>query len=210
MEKEYNPHFTAQDIAMKRILLYGEMGAKFGREWNFHVATPAEAVRALASQIKGFRAFLSANAAPGYMILVDKEIRPLDKLSEPCSVHETIRIVPYIGGAGGDSIFGVVLGGALLALTFWNPAGWFVAAGSLTALGQITFSVGMGLVLGGMAQMLAPTPKGGPRDRERPENMPSFAFDGPVNTIAQGNAMAVCYGEILAGSQVYSSGLFAQ
>lgn len=194
---------------IRTILLYGELGDKFGREWHFHVNSPAEAIKALMSQVKGFKQYVTSHQRHGFAIFVDKELRDPKTLYFPCSSAEPIKLVPYVGGAGGDSMFGVLLGGALLALTFWNPGSWFIAAGSLTTFGQITFAVGMGLVLGGVAQMLAPAPQTmSPADR--PENKPSFSFNGPVNTVAQGNAFALCYGRCMAGSQVLSSGLYTE
>ena len=57
--------------------------------------------------------------------------------------------------------------------------------------------------------MLAPQPKT-PGAPERPENRPSYAFDGPVNTAAQGNPVPVCYGRLIVGSQVVSAGMMAE
>jgi predicted phage tail protein len=36
---------------------------------------------------------------------------------------------------------------------------------------------------------------------ERPENKPSFLFDGPVNTITQGHPVPVGYGKAFVGSR---------
>jgi predicted phage tail protein len=44
--------------------------------------------------------------------------------------------------------------------------------------------------LGGVSQLLFKPPKAA-KPNERPENKPSFLFDEPVNTIAQGQCVPV-------------------
>jgi predicted phage tail protein len=36
------------------VRLHGWLGERFGREWRLDVATPREAVRAIACQVRGF------------------------------------------------------------------------------------------------------------------------------------------------------------
>ena len=58
---------------------------------------------------------------------------------------------------------------------------------------------GAAMALGGVVQMLSPQ-MGGLRMRQGPENKPSYAFGGPVNTTAQGNPSACCTARVkLAG-----------
>jgi len=70
--------------------------------------------------------------------------------------------------------------------------------------------VGWSLIIGGAAQMLfAPKTPDGPADK--PDNKASYAFDGAVNTAAQGNPVPVLYGgPLIVGSQVISAGLSAE
>lgn len=196
---------------MLTVLLYGHLGKRFGRRHRYDVRSPAEAVRALCATIPGFRAYLAEHSAPGYRVLVGKDPRDFDTLSLPAD--EAIKIVPVTAGAGrglGSVIlgaaligFGVMTGGAGLGL----QAAW--AAGGMTFAGYLSANIGLALVLGGVSQMLAPQPKtsGTP---ERPENKPSYVFDGPVNTAAQGNPVPVCYGRLIVGSQVISAGMVAE
>lgn len=46
--------------------------------------------------------------------------------------------------------------------------------------------------------------------REAPENAPSYAFGGPVNTIAQGHPVGVLYGKRRIGGAVISAGIYAE
>jgi predicted phage tail protein len=46
-----------------------------------------------------------------------------------------------------------------------------------------TYSMGAAMIFGGVVQLLTPMPKGlGAKDR--PNNTPSYAFNGPLNTQA--------------------------
>jgi len=180
---------------MKTVMLYGFLGRKFGRVHRYDVKTPAEAVRALTVTLKGFRKALVDGGA--YRVLVGgKQELGRTQLCDPVSDRETIRIVPVVAGAGrgfGQAILGAVL----------------ITAGVLTGNQYLT-QVGVALALGGVSQMLF-APKATKGTADRPENKPSYSFDGAVNTAAQGNPVPVFYGgPLIIGSQVISAGLSAE
>ena len=77
-----------------------------------------------------------------------------------------------------------------------------IAASTITT---IAAGIGWSLVLGGVAQLLFKPPE--LQNSDRTENQPSFAFNGAVNTVAQGNPVPVGYGRLIVGSQVISLGL---
>ena len=81
----------------------------------------------------------------------------------------------------------------------WAAVGSFLSQATL-------YSVGTSMILGGVAQMIAPTPKSSDPS-ERPENKPSYAFNGAVNTTAQGQPVPVGYGRLIVGSAVISAGI---
>ncbi|HBC80581.1 MAG TPA: phage tail protein [Escherichia sp.] len=62
---------------------------------------------------------------------------------------------------------------------------------------------------GGVYQMLSPQPKG-LQGRDDPDNRPSYAFGGAVNTIAMGNPVPVLYGEREIGGAIISAGIVAE
>lgn len=191
---------------MKTIILYGTLATKFGKEFQFDVKDVAEAVRALCANLKGFRQHLERYSKPGYFVRVGKESLGVEELGYPVSDREVIRIMPAISGAGGK--FGKIIFGALLiTASFLMPGANTVLYGS-TTVGSIMFSVGTSLVLGGIAQLLYTAPK--LNNGEKVDNKPSYAFSGPVNTTRQGNCVPVLYGELVVGSQVISSGLYAE
>ena len=65
------------------------------------------------------------------------------------------------------------------------------------------------VALGGISQLLfkPPSPV---KPNERPENKPSYIFDGPVNTIAAGHPVPILYGEMYVGSAVISAGIISE
>lgn len=189
-------------MSTKTIRLYGALGEKFGRVWRFNVQSPAEAVRALCSQLPGFKKYLAEHSAPGYRVLCDTDPRNTSTIAVPTSAA-TIRIVPVVCGAG-RGVGQIFLGAALMAALWWAPGFNSVALGS--TMWNTGMAVGVSLVLGGVSQALTKPPSQA-ESVERPDNKPSYAFDGAVNTAAQGNPVPVCYGELIVGSQVVSAGL---
>lgn len=196
---------------MREVRLYGHLGQRFGRVHRFDVRTPAEAVRALCATLPGFRRYMIEHSRPGYRVRVGREARTLETLALPAD--DAIRIVPVTAGAG-RGLGSVILGAALIGVgvltggaSLTMAAAW--NAGGMAFAGYLATNIGLSLVLGGVAQMLSPQLKAqGPADR--PENKPSYAFDGPVNTAAQGNPVPVCYGRLIVGSQVISAGIVAE
>lgn len=192
---------------MKVVRLYGELGAKFGREFTLDVRTPAEALRALGSQLKGFTQFMFDRPDDRYKVIVGAKSRTAEGLTDPVSDKEVIRFVPVVQGAGGD--LGKIIIGAVLIYLTWGAgasilAGWGASAGVVSFVGNI----GVGLLLGGVASMLAGTPETNKSTATTADNGKSFGFDGVVNTVRQGNPVPLAYGgPIRVGSQVISAGL---
>lgn len=190
---------------MLMVLLYGHLGARFGRVHRYDARTPGEAVRALCATLPGFRQALIEGGA--YRVLRGgREALGADDLRTPHSERDTLRIVPVVAGAG-KGLGSILLGAALVGLSLWMPPVGFGAAGSFTATigNSVMRSIGTSLIFGGVSQALASTPKS--QQVEAVSNKPSYAFDGAVNTAAQGNPVPVCYGRLIVGSQVISAGL---
>lgn len=189
---------------MVPVILLGELGKKFGRRFMLDVKNPAEAVRALCANFPGFEKFVvtSEERNVGYRVVVGREDIGVDGLHDP-SGRQTIKIVPVVGGAGK---VGKIIVGALLIATaiFFPPAFFATVAYGTTTYGAIAFSIGLSLTLGGVVEMLAPQPK--KISQETPENMPSYTFNGPVNTTAQGYPVPVGFGRMIVGSAIISAG----
>ena len=182
------------------IRLYGKLGALFGRTYRLNVKSPAEAVRALCSQIKGFEAHM-LNSKTEYAVFVGKRNIGKEQLCDP-SGDGDIRIAPWVKGAKAKWVQAVV--GVVLVVV-----GYVLTAYGYGAIGQPMANLGWSMLIGGIVRMLTPSPKNnGPNDKEG--NAASTQFSGPVNTQAQGNAVPVCYGgPIIVGSAVISAGIIA-
>lgn len=192
---------------LRDIRLYGHLGERFGRSHRLDVQSPAEAVRALHANYPGFCPAILEHG-PGYRVWCGTDRRGQQDVRLPGS--GVIRIAPVVAGSDGDKGFGqILLGAALVGLSFVPGLQTVTlgAGGSITAA-SIASSVGTSLILGGVSQLLFAPPRADLEGNERPENRPSYIFNGPVNTTVQGNAVPVGYGQLEIGSQVISAGLF--
>ncbi|EEC9786257.1 MULTISPECIES: tail assembly protein [Enterobacteriaceae] len=181
---------------MARICLYGDL-QRFGRRIDLRVKTGAEAIRALATQLPAFRQKLNEG---WYQVRISGrdtgENELSARLNEPLANGAVIHIVPRLAGAKSGGIFQAVLGAALIATAIWMPGLSIVAS-------NLMFSLGAGMVLGGVAQMLAPkakTPKVSATDNGKQNTY----FSSLDNMVAQGNVLPVLYGEMRVGSRVAS------
>lgn len=197
------------------VILHGALGRQFGRRHRLAVRSPAEAVRALCANFPAFGRLLatSGERGIGYRVYVGSApVLDADGLRAPAG-RAAIRISPVVtGGKSGKGLLGIFAGIALIGIAGPLSATMFSAEFALStgiALGGVAKSLGVSLLLGGISQLLTPTPKT-PGPTERPENTPSTYFDGPVNTTAQGQPVPVGYGELIIGSAVISAGITAE
>lgn len=173
------------------IKLYGDLGRRFGKLYRLDVATPAEAVHALCSQLRGLRQYFLGNATQKFLVRGYQDYDETD-LHYPQSTG-TLKIVPLVQGTGA---WGIIIAGAALAVV-----GFFVPV-----VGPAMMSMGIALALGCVSQLLAPRQESKGATPEKAENQPSLAFDGAVNTVGQGGPVPLGYGRLLVGSQVISVG----
>lgn len=184
-------------LALTTVYLVGSLGKAMGREkWELDVKSTAEAIRAIDINTRGaLERYLSGPAKDrAYKIALHKRsnvIEPSEAVNR--SGNSTIYIMPTIRGrnSGGAKI---LAGVALLALAFVNPYGAFAAAKGLTLLGTVTVGFGTSLLLGGITQILTPTPKG-PAGQE--EQAQSSVFAGNATAVVQGGCVPVVYGRAL-------------
>tara|TARA_R110002020_G_scaffold19836_4_gene68085 strand:+ start:768 stop:1475 length:708 start_codon:yes stop_codon:yes gene_type:complete len=210
---------------MKVVKVYGALRERLGQcRFELDVATPAQAIKALCVNFPGLDKWLidSEQDGVGYRVRVGKQqVTPDDVsvLSLPWSEREVFSITPVVAGAGGGRGFGSVIAGiALIAVAVANPfVGFSAAAGGFgvvagatatvgTSLAIAAGTIGIGLTLSGVAQMISPTPKPG-FELEEANRIENFSFSGITNTSQQGLAVPIAYGRVVVGSAVISSGL---
>ncbi|HEC7605877.1 TPA: tail assembly protein [Salmonella enterica subsp. enterica serovar Reading] len=191
--------------SMARICLYGDL-ERFGRRTDLSIKTAAEGIRALAVQIPGFRQRLGEG---WYQVRIAGQDTSADNLTarlhEPLPSGAVIHIVPRMAGAK-SGWFGVLTGAALIAASFIPGLNVAVWAGSAATWSSIAFSLGASMMLGGVAQLLAPQPKA-PSMHSADNGKQNTYFSSLENMVAQGNPVPVPYGEIMTGSRRISQEL---
>lgn len=220
----------------REVKVYGPL-AKFVGQRRFlaEINTAGEAVRMLLANFPGLERHM---ADQHYKVIVDGYDSDLEELNHPAS--QTIKIVPVLGGAGGGGVGKILAGVALVAaaIVIGPAAGGFLGlgaglggatgAGTAISMGLVgggfataVGAVGAALILGGVSQMLSPTPQigsigpasttGGFRQTttEGTEMDPqeSYSFSGIQNTSRMGLPVPLVYGETIVGSVVISAGI---
>lgn len=193
---------------MKEVRLYGHLAKRFGRSHRFDVSNPAEAVRAMCANFPEFEEVVVAHE-PGYRVWSGREQLPdADALHMPIGERDVIKIAPVTAGAKRGGLFGIIIGAVLIAASFIPGVQGVTIPLIGSSLSSFFLSTGISMILGGVSQLLTPTPKLSAGE-QRPENKPSYAFSGPLNVSAQGSAVPVGYGRLTIGSAVVSAGLYA-
>jgi predicted phage tail protein len=185
---------------LRKIKLYGKLAKFVGhRVLEADVATAAEAVRFLVANWPELEAHMTDQH---YRVSVGKYDLDLEELHHPAGAAP-ISFVPVIAGAG--AVGRILAGIALIALSFLIiPLGIAAAgAGIATAVGL----AGASLLLGGIAQLLTPTPKVAQGSDSQDDPRKSYSFSGIQNTSRQGVPVPIVYGETLVGSVVISAGI---
>ena len=146
---------------------------RFGRRIDLRVKTGAEAIRALATQLPAFRQKLSDG---WYQVRIAG--RDVSTSGLTAQLHETLP------------------DGAVIHIV---PR---VAGAKSGGVFQIVLGA-TAMVLGGVAQMLAPKART-PRTQTTDNGKQNTYFSSLDNMVAQGNVLPVLYGEMRVGSRVVS------
>ena len=209
---------------MKVVKVYGALRKRLGQcRFEFDVATPAQAIKALCVNFPGLDKWLidSEKDGVGYRVAISKEEVTEDNfalLVMPFSEKEVFSITPVVAGAGRGT-GQILLGAALIAVAIANPivgfggggaAGFGIVKGATATFGASLAAaggtLGIGLVLSGIAQVLSPQPDLNSTIDEAAQ-LESFSFSNVVNTSRQGLPCPIAYGRVFVGSAVLSSGL---
>jgi len=206
--------------------------------FEFEAETPAQALKALCTNFPWLTKWLLDSERDGvsYRVTIGKEKlsdQTAGALALPWSEKEVFSITPIVAGAGrGGASIGIGIGLIALAIVaaplgagfaglgagaFTSTTGTalvtgaatsFGATAALSAVSTIVGSIGVSLVLGGIAQALSPTPGISSLERGREAaRLESFSFSGIVNTSQQGLPVPIAYGRVFTGSGVISSAL---
>jgi predicted phage tail protein len=190
---------------LRKIKLYGKLAKFIGkRVLEADVATAAEAVRFLLANWPELEAHMSDQH---YRVSIGAYDIDLEELHHPAGAAP-ISFVPVVSGAG--AVGRILAGVAIIAFAIVTAGAGLVAGLGLGFGASTAISIGLvgaSLILGGVAQLLTPTPKvpQGPDKQDDPRK--SYSFSGIQNTSRAGTPVPIVYGETLVGSVVISAGI---
>jgi len=190
---------------MTTILLYGQL-RQFGRSFRLAVRTPAEAIKALCVQIPGFERFISNAKSRGIEFAIFRGSKNLEEKELGYEGAGDIRIAPVITGSKRAGLLQTIVGAVMIV------AGVIVSGmsfGLASPVGAALIAGGIGMVAGGVIQMLSPQ-AGGLKTSAAPENTPGYAFGSAKNTTASGNPLPLCYGKRRVGGAIISAAIYAE
>ena len=205
---------------MKVVKVYGALRKRLGQcRFEFDVATPAQAIKALCVNFPGLEKWLidSEQDGVGYRVAVSREKVTEENFAPllmPFSDREVFSITPVVAGAGRGT--GQILAGlALISVAIAAPGVGLIgtsfgvvpgASGFAAGLAAAAGTIGIGLTLSGIATAISPQPELNSTLDESVQ-LESFTFSNVVNTSRQGMPCPIAYGRVFVGSAVLSSGL---
>ena len=208
---------------MQRVLLEGELGNRFGREWNTSCDKLIDIFKLIECQRDGFRPYMIECQENGIMFEIKRGNEYIQDESELLlSVSDDdITVFPVPAGSKGNvgkliMAALIIYGGyVLMSSVAGAGAGGTVAAtpGSVTAPtldamtrgqaiarmagGYTMMAIGTSMGLRTINEMLLPDPAQTEDD--------SYLFNGPVNNAEQGAAIPILYGEMIVGGVTINS-----
>lgn len=191
---------------MRKIHLYGYLKKEFGAVHEMAVETVAEAIEALRVNFAGFaeamrkghfKVIVGENTRKG--LAMSEDMLPGLKLGE-----QNLHIVPAAKGAKRGGLGKIIAGVALIGLSLitGGALGPLMTTGlwAGTTVGTVVGSVGLGLVMTGVASFIAP-------EVEAPDDKKSYTMSGPQTTTREGGIVPIVYGEAIVGGTMVSGSL---
>ncbi|RLL64297.1 tail assembly protein [Paenirhodobacter hankyongi] len=181
---------------MRTIHLHGNIGKTFGRSHQFAVDTVPEAIQALRANFAGFANHIREGF---YRVVVGKTEKNGLELGEEDLPgfklgKQDLHIVPVLKGSKRGGIGKVIAGIALIGLSAFGGAALAAPlfAGGTMSTASVIGSLGTGLLLTGVASLIAP-------QQETEKEDPNYSSSGPVTTTREGGIVPIAYGEVVCG-----------
>ena len=196
---------------LRKVKMYGELAEFVGhKDFEIEASNIPKAISFLVNNFPQIEPYMNPKY---YQVKVGNYAINEDEIYYPIG-QEDIHIVPVISGSG--SVGRILLGGALLAVSF----GAFGAFGGGLTFGKgfgaswatagfgakAAFIGGAALVLGGVTDLLFPMPTM-PEFASEEDPKLSYNFGGTQNTGRAGTPVPLVYGEIVTGSIVISGAI---
>jgi predicted phage tail protein len=219
---------------MTHVKLMGEMGEKFGAEWNMDVSNFRDVFRLIDCQTNGFKQYLTTCAEEGINFTIqngeDLVDGTLDAMIAP--VKDTVVITPVAAGAGMKDILKVVFGVFLLIYGPGMADGLFGGAEAQAADAiNLANAPGTGSQIAatdaaakmeriqkakafttkaiqGVGTNLALSGVQGYLTPDTPSTSgKSYLFNGPENNVKEGVPVPLLYGQLMVGGSVINFGV---
>lgn len=189
---------------LRTIRLFGHLGKKFGKVHHYVITSPAEAVRAMSCTIPGFREYVGVeHAKSGFRVLVGGEAVGAEQLRD-LSGGQEIRIVPVVRGAK-SALGQIIIGAVLIAISGGFGAALMIGGGGWLA--GVGVSMGISMVLGGVAGLLASPPDPLSYGADNSERPSSYLFGGAEQAMTAGGPVSVLYGRLEVPLTLISGGI---
>lgn len=189
---------------LRKVYLEGEIGEKFGKEFEIQANSFGKVIQCLELNLPEFRNYLVDCAEKGINFTCQVADKPIEDERELFLQYEEGDMVITALPAGSKSGIGKILAAAILITAAYftlgaaaSGAGWLttpVVSGGTITWGQVIagtlFSVGLSLGMAGIQQIMAPDPS---VDNQQDE---SYLFQGSGQNILEGDPVPVLYGKL--------------
>jgi predicted phage tail protein len=203
---------------MIKFRLEGVLADKFDdfstNEFELEVRTVPEAIRILHANFKTVKKnFKNALRSLGeFAVVVGEDIHDPNVSYSPTSDMlpleykdgTTISLIHAPAGSK-DSWWNVIIGVALIVVSFYVPGAWGVGMGlEYGAVAGMVYNLGAAMVFGGLLGVLQGTPDmPSYTEMETPAERPSYFMNGPKNTVESGHIIPYLFGKkVVLGSNV--------
>ena len=189
-----------------KVYLVGEVGEKFGAEWDMNAPRIRDVFNLIACQRPGFKQYIRDLAQKGVNFTIQQGSDFLEEKELEFNLSSSDTIITLVP-AGAKGVGKIIIGAVILASVGWAVAAAATAttatagmtaflttgigsAATLSIPGQIVMGLGINLVLGGIQEMLMPEPTTDKAEQD------SYLFSGGVNSVREGQVVPVAYGEL--------------
>lgn len=183
------------------IKCHGRLAELCPDRFTFKASSVLEALSSLTRQVSALRSTLGNKKHEVQIARFDT----VESICTPLAEDQVIEMVPsFAGGKRGEFIH-IAIGALLVATAFVDPAGiaGFALFENIT-IGSMLFGVGASLMIGGVIQLLSPTPKIDtapfPQDPEA-----SKYLGPPKNTTRIGTRIPIAYGRFKIYGHILSA-----
>jgi predicted phage tail protein len=192
---------------MARVYLEGSI-SKFGTEFPVKEGmSVANIFKLISAQVEGFRNHLIEAAESGieFTIQHGKDFLGEEDLLLNLAKDDIIITELPAGAKGGG---GKILAAIAIAAAVYFTGGAILAAGPVTAGTQtalgavqlIGYGIATNLAITGLTELIAPGPEVDSADTNQ-----ASLFNGPINSVRQGQAIPIAYGEMIVGGTPISA-----